>query len=553
MDIENKNQEEQLDLLTAVEHIVDWACGSGLNADFYRVADADISYLANRLNLTKKQSVLLALFIDYSNDVYISVNDLGRYVDCRTTRIIKYMADIDVLEKREFVRRCCLSNNERRISYRVPYEVVEAFKNNENYVPRKLSGLTCEELFKEFEIIFDLRKANDLTYEAACQKVEDLLEQNFQLLFVNKIMGYGLVTDDLMLLVLFSHLFVNCGDDNISLNDIEFLFEHLRWNNIKAMLNRRQHALIISKIVEWNNNDGFIVHNSLSMTEQAKDDLFGELNLVTLDAQKKRNDVIKTEEITIKKLFYSDAVSLKIDELARLLENSHYQQIRTRMEESGFRCGFACLFYGAPGTGKTETALQLARLTGRDVMQVNISQMRSMWVGESEKNIKRLFDRYRTKVKASKVAPILLFNEADAIIGKRMEGAEKSVDKMNNTIQNVILQEMETLDGIMIATTNLADNMDKAFERRFLYKIKFEKPNAKARASIWREMIPSLSNEELDTLSSRYDFSGGQIENIARRYTINNVLYGDASTHENLIGFCNDEHLESDRRGRIGF
>ena len=113
-------------------------------------------------------------------------------------------------------------------------------------------------------------------------------------------------------------------------------------------------------------------------------------------------------------------------------------------------------------------------------MQVNISQIKSCWVGESEKNIKGLFDNYRELVKKSEVTPILLFNEADAIIGVRKEGAQSAVDKMENSLQNIILQEMETLDGIMIATTNLQENMDKAFERRFLYKIKFDRPTEEA-------------------------------------------------------------------------
>lgn len=91
-----------------------------------------------------------------------------------------------------------------------------------------------------------------------------------------------------------------------------------------------------------------------------------------------------------------------------------------------------------------------------------------MWVGESEKNIKGIFDDYKQKVKQSVKAPILLFNEADAIIVKRQVGAERAVEKMENSIQNIILQEIEQLDGILIATTNLAENMDKAFERRFL-------------------------------------------------------------------------------------
>ena len=177
-----------------------------------------------------------------------------------------------------------------------------------------------------------------------------------------------------------------------------------------------------------------------------------------------------------------------------------------------------------------------------------------MWVGESEKNIKALFDNYRNKVRESKLTPILLFNEADAIIGKRQEGAERAVDKMENSIQNIILQEMETLDGILIATTNLAQNMDKAFERRFLYKIKFTKPTIEARMSIWREMIPTLSEVDTHALAVKYDFSGGQIENIARHYAIDNILHGSSSNVlETLSIHCDNERLEKKEQRKIGF
>ena len=197
--------------------------------------------------------------------------------------------------------------------------------------------------------------------------------------------------------------------------------------------------------------------------------------------------------------------------------------------------------------------LQLARQTGRDIMQVNVSEIKSKWVGDSEKNIKALFDDYRKKVKDCKLTPILLFNEADAIINRRQEMAERGVDKMENSIQNIILQEMEMLDGILIATTNLEQNMDKAFERRFLYKIKFEKPTVEARQHIWQAMIPSLSADAASQLAARYDFSGGQIENIARHHAIDSILHGDeADDLQSLITHCDQERLEKKVR-RIGF
>ena len=310
----------------------------------------------------------------------------------------------------------------------------------------------------------------------------------------------------------------------------------------------------MEKMIEYNNDDGFVDRESFRMTIEVKRELFTELNLSSLNQGKKRGDMIKSEEIVPKKLFYGEKISSKIAELGNLLDDVRYNQIRTRMKDTGFRCGFTCLFYGQPGTGKTETVLQLARQTGRDILQVNISQIKSMWVGESEKNIKHVFDNYRTKVKESQLTPILLFNEADAIIGKRQEGAERAVDKMENSIQNIILQEMETLDGILIATTNLAQNMDKAFERRFLYKIKFEKPTIEARMNMWREMIPKLNEEQSRVLATKYDFSGGQIENIARHYTIGNILHGDSDDLvAELAEYCDSERLESKENRKIGF
>jgi SpoVK/Ycf46/Vps4 family AAA+-type ATPase len=187
-------------------------------------------------------------------------------------------------------------------------------------------------------------------------------------------------------------------------------------------------------------------------------------------------------------------------------------------------------------------------------MQVNISQIKSMWVGESEKNIKAVFDKYRSKVAKAAVAPILLFNEADAVIGKRQEGAERAVEKMENSIQNIILQEMETLNGILIATTNLAQNMDRAFERRFLYKVKFSKPSLEARMQIWHTMLPELGEAEIRALAEKYDFSGGQIENVARHYAIDTVLHSDAaSSLEKLMAHCDSERLEQQGSRKIGF
>ena len=218
------------------------------------------------------------------------------------------------------------------------------------------------------------------------------------------------------------------------------------------------------------------------------------------------------------------------------------------------RKGFACLFYGEPGTGKTESVLQIVRQTGRDLMQVDIASLRDKWVGESEKNIRDVFTRYRHLCKNCDVIPILFFNEADAIINKRTEHIEHSVDKMDNAIQNIILQELENLEGILIATTNLTSNLDRAFERRFLYKVEFRKPDTDVKAQIWQSMLKDISADDARQLATRFDFSGGQIENVARKRAVDYVLTGKYATLSDIEKYCRAEQLANKSRPvSIGF
>ena len=547
-----KRNTRKMDMLTAVEKIVGMAKDSNLDAEFYRKAAGPVKFLSEKMELTREQAVMMAMFIDNSSDTSIRISDFSRQLECSTTRIIRYMNDIDELEKRGLV---ICSRERGRISYRVPWEVIEAFKRNEKFVPRDCSGLSCEVLFGVIEEIMEMRDDNEMTTKMTVQRLEHLLECNRHLVFVQKLKSMNLMSDDEMLLLVFSHLFVNNGDDDIRHHDLSFFYDSKsQWNSVKRELSGGINILQKLKLIEYNNDNGFADRESFRMTRQAKEMLFPELNICATHLESFRKSLIRHEEIVWKQLHYDREVAAQVSDLERLLEEAHYREICNRLKEKWHRTGFTCLFYGAPGTGKTESVLQLALQTGRDIMQVNVQEIKSMWVGESEKNIKALFDKYRSCVENSEVAPILLFNEADAIIGKRQEGAERAVEKMENSIQNIILQEMETLDGILIATTNLVQNMDKAFERRFLYKIRFNKPSLEARLRIWQSMLPDLPEANLRLLAGKYDFSGGQIENIARHYAIDSILHGDAAAcMENIMEHCEGERIGSTKTGGIGF
>jgi len=258
-------------------------------------------------------------------------------------------------------------------------------------------------------------------------------------------------------------------------------------------------------------------------------------------------------EIQEKPLFFNPDEQKQVRHLTNLLSPKKFSSIQHRLQAQKMRKGFACLFYGGPGTGKTETVLQIARQTGRDIMQVDIASLRSRLVGESLKNIRNVFTTYRELCDISDVTPILFFNEADGIFNKRTTRIQQYCDKEENAMQNVILQEMEDLDGILIATTNLTSNLDKAFERRFLYKIEFSKPVTEVKAKIWSSMLKRLSKKDALHLASHFDFSGGQIENIARKRTVDYILSGKFASLDEIENYCRAELLGGKERKSIGF
>lgn len=553
--ISDKKDVEPIDLLQAFEIIVEKAKGSSLGEEFYQKAEPYLGFVSDKLCISKRASVIMALFADRCYDTHIRFSDLTEFLDCRILTLLRYSNETQELIDKEYV----CQNRIEGLCYSIPMEVMEAFQHNQRYIPSDVDEFTARELFDKFDELFSKCRCEKLNKQVLRKKLRALVGMNSNLAFVKAMALYDINVEDkdFPLFILLCTLFVIDGDDDIRCHDLDFIYEEGEsvWRWAKRDLSQGNHRFLQKKFIEYTNDDGFADRESFKITDSAKKLLFSEMNLSAMRGSRPKGGMLSFESIKLKQLFYNDKERKLVEELAALLDEKKFQGIRDRLKETNFRSGFACLFYGAPGTGKTETVLQIARKTGRDLIQVNISDIKSMWVGESEKNIKGIFDDYRKMVKQSAKTPILLFNEADAIIGKRMVGAEKAVDKLENNIQNIILQEIEQLDGILIATTNLAENMDKAFERRFLYKVKFEKPDLHGRLQIWQTMIPSLNDADASFLAARYDFSGGEIENIARHYTIQSILHGKpADMLKSLVGYCDSERLEGRTpKRKVGF
>lgn len=172
------------------------------------------------------------------------------------------------------------------------------------------------------------------------------------------------------------------------------------------------------------------------------------------------------------------------------------------------------IFYGPAGTGKTMSALSLAKSLKKQVLSFDCSKILSKYVGESEQNVRKIFDTYKSICNEAKIEPVLLLNEADQFLSSRMESGTSSADKMHNQMQNIFLEQIERFEGVLIATTNFLQSLDSAFSRRFDFKIEFKKPNFNERLIIWQKIMPENANfEENFSLNelAKFELSGAQI------------------------------------------
>lgn len=540
-------------LLQAIERVVELSRDSKLSDDFFLQASAEIGFLCDSFGISEVQAVLFCVCME-RGPRRVDYDDLAHHLDLSKIRILRYASDIDALVHRRLLR---YRDAKEEDDFDVPVPVIRSLKHNEVYEQPKRTGLDCSELFDLLREWFDDLNNSAISEDDLNGEIEALFKENKQVGFARQMLDIHVTRESRLLLTLFCHLLVNEDDNDVRFSQMEDVFSNqARFNRVRGLLRSGEHELMQANLIEHRCEEGIADPTRYRMTEHAKRTLLAEMNVAT--PSEKVADVLSAQDLTEKPMFYTRQNEKQVTELSSFFQDEQYRQIHERMQQRGFRNGFACLFYGGPGTGKTETVYQLARKTGRDIMIVDVPKIKSKWVGDSEKNIKALFDRYRELVSRAgdeKPAPILLFNEADAIIGIRKEGAQSAVDKMENSIQNIILQEMETLDGIMIATTNLADNLDTAFERRFLYKIQFDKPDAIVRAKIWQTMIPELTETDSTALAESYELSGGQIENVARKHAINSILHGDtADLLPVLRDYCNSERLCTKRESRrVGF
>lgn len=530
----------------------------------------ELSVIANAYGISITQAALLALLIEMCKGNDVNRKSLTDQFKIKYVSFLSYEKDLKELQQLKLISKCRWGN------LKVSSEVLDALSSGKAYRKPATTGLSTSKILSRMTRLFNGLRSDEGDLKMVLSEIDDMFLSNPKTSLARVANEYGIIkTDDVyepdkfnedvldfadsmkkeerMLFYALLYRYHDLSDDDCGWWDFKNYFDDDDMDDLKDHYKDENLELQKKEVIDYSNVDGMVVKDRFHLTDDIKEKLLADVG--GLHERTPLAGMVLNNSIVKKELFYDTAAQRQVNSMEQLLSEERFNTVKSSLKSNGLRSGFTCLFYGAPGTGKTETVYQLARKTGRDIIMADVTKLKSCWVGESEKNVKSLFSKYRRCVRESKVTPILLFNEADAIFGIRKEGADGAVDKMENSIQNIILQEMEGLDGILIATTNLTQNLDKAFERRFLYKVKFDVPSVEVKSKIWLSMMPNLDERQAIELSSKFNFSGGQIENISRKKMVQSIITGREPNFEEIISFCKEEIIDgTDKsRNRIGF
>ncbi len=508
--------------------------------------------LKSLYKLNQTQIWILSIICEryFEDDDSTCMKNIAYTISIPVMTIITWGKERDKLEEMGFLEHRGSHNAVQPVS-----EFRESLFNNVEFIPQGKKEVDEVEFLRTFARMYENRRDEEKSARVIQRELGRFENNNKNLKMVERVMAEVKEPDHRFFLYDVTHDVIKGDESGLNTTIADLYDNEQRFSVAKEMM-EETHELFEKGFLEFSKK-GNLSEATVTLTDKGKKLVLGEKAFLFEDAINDKN-LIKTDSIKEKRLFYSKENQKEIDRLKNALKDETLKNIQTRLKDEGLPVGVAVLLYGAPGTGKTESVMQIAKETGRSIVHVDISEAKSAWFGESEKRIKKIFISYRNACeiaeKKGELMPILLFNEADALISKRKEDTSGNCAQTENAIQNIILEELENLKGIFIATTNLVSNMDSAFERRFLFKIKFENPSTEAKTSIWMNKLSWLDEKAATEFARDYDFSGGQIDNIVRKIAMNEVITGERPAINDIHDMCKCEKLENPSGAkRVGF
>lgn len=549
---------KKLQILDSIGKVYEKSKDCKLENDFLLDMKKELTLLSKYFKTNDLEAFFISLIFAFNckNDS-VGFQNLENHLDCNPMKMMEFFQLIEHLTQMNYLskgeNRWTTSKRILDCEFFVNESLVDAVLRNQPMPELKQKkSIDVLDILEKLEKLASKVSEEELSPYALKTLMKEMLAENSELPLIQFVLN--LETDDENRFIYLYLIYKTVsGNKSIFISHVLELIYESYSKRFVAMdsLQNQENLLIKDGLVELVEAH-FVNDSEIKLTLKSLKILEG-FGIRLVNLKFKQDNIFDPKEIIERSLFFSESKMSQLLMLENLLMEEKFQSVQKRLIDKNLPKGVTVLLYGSPGTGKTEIVKQWARSTNRQLMKVEISQSKSMWFGESEKKIKKIFTDYKSFAEDCEQTPILLFNEADAILSKRKENGNLSVSQTENTIQNILLEEIENFEGILVATTNIAKNLDSAFERRFLFKVQFSKPSFSERVKIWNSKMPILNIEDCETLARGFQFSGGQIENIVRKKEIHEIIHDAEIDFEMILSFCQQEVILGDAVNAVGF
>lgn len=539
-------------ILKTIEKVYQVAKKSELDDNHFINYSNELKLLKEYFKLNDENPALLATIIGKTCFECEDIKSIAKYLGLEDIAILKYMKDIEsFIEKNILLSKREIMDHQYWINPIVKKIITDGLDLTDEILTPKTREYSLKSCLAEMG---DIPKTD--TYEKMMfdENFWNMLESYQNLPLIKFILdNFNRETID-------AYLFLDTISDAITMYDNDYNTElHSTVND--CTFDRYQSFNYVSNFIA-----GRCIINKLQLIEAKPCKFRSDQKLKLSDkavglikelegiefTQVNIKNLIEPTKIKPVELFYNSFELSQLTTIEKSISIENFNDIQSNLAKINLPTGVTVVFFGAPGTGKTESVYQIARKLGRPIFKVDISNSKSSWYGESEKLIKKIFTDYQKMKDNSEVCPILLLNEADAILSKRKEQYTSNVSNTENAIQNILLEELENFEGILFATTNLVGNLDAAFERRFLFKVKIDPPTIENAAKIWRNKLNFISEQEATYLAENFAFSGGEMQNIARKSILNAIVNSKPIHFHEIVDYCKNEKWQTNKKA-IGF
>ena len=514
--------------------------------------DAAFRYLSALFNLSHIQCALLSIVFNFTIDEDLERVKTQRLIDFLHLEVESFFDvknDLELLINKGFIKQKKedRSDNLFNSSFIVNQKLLDMLFRNENIDFEKLYGLGYN--FVQFcghQYRINNRKLlSQLSREDVLNSIIDNENKNENLTQIQTLKSMGLDVKDRLVMYYLIHKYTE-NEKTINSYIVGFdIFGPSKVLSFSKRLKEKTTQLQVQGLVES------VGENQIQLTTKAKELLLNDsISTVEEDSQSEIETThyyIKYDSIPEKQLYFNSDIQRELNILQTLLQQDNFCTYQYEQKKRGNKYqGISILFYGPSGTGKSSIVNQLAKQTERDIYQIDLSETRSKWYGDSEKQLKNIFLEYQNLIsKQGGEPPILLFNECDALLGKRNTEIEDRNNITESTMTNLLLEHFEENSGIIIGITNLEQNLDPAFLRRFTFKIHIGNPDKNAVKYILKDKIDFLEEREVERIANQHLLTGGQIENISTKCLINRIITKSNPTISEIMDMCEEEKIKS--------